>query len=348
MPRNWKLFERIVAAIHHAESRGANVVWNDKINGRQFDVTVRFQHGLHHYLTVIECKDYQKPVSVDKVEAFVTKSSGVRAIKAIMVSSSGYQKGCKKVAERHKKIDLLTLEEIDQIPDEALKAEILPSLNIYEVHLYTGDLPTSGIKLPEQKNMLPYLMRNVLLKHKDRTLSIEALIDANMSKIMTAADENDRTFEISLPSSSKAYVPILLDREIAISSVSFRYKIVFAKVVRGAKLDPFLLQKEGTAYEYKDIIKGSKQIFSLKDLEIGFDNIFDVDKFYFDPQTEFSYYCKKIENGVATMYLVESYQHGLAIQTELEMETKYAGHYIEVTDRSEIKRLRKFLHDGLK
>jgi hypothetical protein len=57
MPKNWKLFEKIVAAIHHAESRGAKVVWNDKINGRQFDVTVRFLHGLYEYLTVIECKD---------------------------------------------------------------------------------------------------------------------------------------------------------------------------------------------------------------------------------------------------------------------------------------------------
>jgi len=74
MPNNWKLFEKIVAAIHYAESRGAKVVWNDKINGKQFDVTVRFQHGLRDYLTVIECKDYKKPVSVDKVEAFVTKS----------------------------------------------------------------------------------------------------------------------------------------------------------------------------------------------------------------------------------------------------------------------------------
>jgi hypothetical protein len=295
---------------------------------------------------VIECKDYRRPVPVEEVRAFVTKYIDVKADKAVMVSSSGYQEGCGRVAENHN-IELFTLEEINQIPKETLNAEIIPLLNIYDVHLCTDDSPQSVIRLPEEKNMLPYLMRNVLLKHKDKTLSIEALIDANMSKIMTAADENDRTFEISLPSSCKAYVPTL-DLEIAISSVSFRCKIVSAKVVRGQKLDPFLLQKEGTAYEYKDIIKGTKKIFALKDLEIGFDNIFDVDKFYFDPKTEFSYYCKKVENGVATMYLVESYQHGLAIQAELEMETKYAGHYIEVTDRSEIKRLRKFLHNGLK
>src|SRR4030042_2429138 len=177
-------------------------------------------------------------------------------------------------------------------------------------HLYTNDLLTSNVKLPEEKNMLPYLMRNVVLKHKDRTVSIKTLIDANRPKIMTIVDESDHNFKISLPLGCRAYIPTL-DQEIAVSSVSFKCKIVSARVLKGVTVDPFLLQKEGTKYEYKDLVRGTKKIFSLKELEIGFDNIFNADKFYFDPKTEFSYYCEKVENGVATMYLVESYQHGL-------------------------------------
>jgi hypothetical protein len=341
MPKNWKLFEKIVAAIHHAESRGAKVVWNDKINGRQFDVTVRFLHGLYEYLTVIECKDYQKPVSADKVDAFVTKSKDARSNKAIMVSSSGYQEGCGRVAENHN-VELFTLEEINQIPKEAINAEIIPTLNIYDVHLYTDDSPPSSIKLHEEKNMLPYLMRNVILKRGDRSGSIEALIDANMLKIMTKADENDRILKILLPSGSKAYVPTL-DREISISSLSFKYKIVSAKILKSQKLDPFLIQKENITYEYKDVIRGTKKIFALEDLEIGFDNIFNVGKFYFDPKTEFSYYCDKIDSGVATMYLVESYQHAMLIGCVFQMETKYSGQYLEITDSTEIARLKKLL-----
>lgn len=55
--RRWRRFERVVAAIHHLETEGAQVAWDDFINGRQFDVTIRFEHGLYKYLSVIECKD---------------------------------------------------------------------------------------------------------------------------------------------------------------------------------------------------------------------------------------------------------------------------------------------------
>lgn len=311
MSKNWKLFEKIVAAIHQAESRGAKVVWNEKINGRQFDVTVRFQHGLYEYLTVVECKDNEKPVSVDKVDAFVTKSNDAKASKAIMVSSSGYQEGCSKVAEEHN-IELFTLEEINQIPKETLNAEIIPILNIYDVHLFTNDSPPLGIKLPEERNMLPYLMRNTILRHEDKSVSITGLIDANMAKIMAKVDKNDRCFKIQLPKDCKAYVPTL-EREVEVSSLLFTCKMASARILRGQTLDPFLLQKAATTYEYKNIIKGSIKSFALEDLEIGFGNIFNPGNFYFNPKTEFSYFCKKVENESAAMFLVESYQHEMLL-----------------------------------
>ncbi len=42
---DWKQFERLVAAIHHSESQGGEVKWNDVIDGRRFDVTVRLNTG---------------------------------------------------------------------------------------------------------------------------------------------------------------------------------------------------------------------------------------------------------------------------------------------------------------
>ena len=86
----WKNFERIVAAIHYAANQGGDIVWNDKIDGRQFDVTIRFKEGYYNFLTVIECKDYKDSVPVEKVEAFVTKAAGVHAnskgVKSTLVS----------------------------------------------------------------------------------------------------------------------------------------------------------------------------------------------------------------------------------------------------------------------
>ena len=81
--KKWKMFERIVAAIHVAEQRGATVQWGETIKGRQFDVTVRFKHGLYEYLTVVECKDYGRPVPAEKVDALVTKSRDAAATKQL-------------------------------------------------------------------------------------------------------------------------------------------------------------------------------------------------------------------------------------------------------------------------
>jgi hypothetical protein len=140
MMNQWNLFERLVTAIHLTENRGAKVTWNDIINGRQFDVTIRFKHGFYDYLTVVECKSYSGPVPVREVEAFVTKSVDVGANKAIMVSSSGFQKGSIEVAQRHY-IELFTLEEISRLQEEDLSASLSPRLNIYGVQLHTKKPP---------------------------------------------------------------------------------------------------------------------------------------------------------------------------------------------------------------
>ena len=44
-PRKWKEFERLVAAIHAAADQGAQVQWDQKVKGRQFDVVIQFKKG---------------------------------------------------------------------------------------------------------------------------------------------------------------------------------------------------------------------------------------------------------------------------------------------------------------
>src|SRR6202051_5190778 len=94
----WEHFERLIAAIHRAADQGADVRWDEEIRGRQFDVTIRFRKGLYDHLTVVECKDYKQAVSIEKVEAFVTKSRDVRASVAVLASTSGFQSGAKECA----------------------------------------------------------------------------------------------------------------------------------------------------------------------------------------------------------------------------------------------------------
>ena len=72
-----------------------------------------------------------------------------------------------------------------------------------------------------------------------------------------------------------------------------------------------------------------------------FDTMLQPGRFYFNPQLEFSYYCHSVEKGVATMLLVESYQHGMLIQAALKLSTDYQGQYVEITEPREIERLKR-------
>ena len=120
MTQPWQKFERVVAAIHVAEEKGATVTWNEDIEGRQFDVVIRFKFQFYEYLVLIECKDWTRPIKVEKVDAFVTKSKAAKANKAIMVSASGFQEGARKVA-RENGIELYKLSELREMPEDFLR-----------------------------------------------------------------------------------------------------------------------------------------------------------------------------------------------------------------------------------
>ena len=145
---DWRQFERVVASIHIAEMQGAEVNWNETIQGRQFDVTIRFTMGPHNYLTLIECKNYSKPITVDIVDAFATKSRDAKANKAIIISSSKFQSGCIKIAKKHN-IDLFTLSEKLIIPDELLGPYTGSGWIVYEVKIHFDKKSSSIYTFPQ-------------------------------------------------------------------------------------------------------------------------------------------------------------------------------------------------------
>jgi hypothetical protein len=100
--------ERIVAGIHAATSTGADVTWNEKINGRQFDVVVRFQLGTLSYLVLVEVKNRTRKASASDMEAFALKARDQNASKSVFVTVAGFQSGAIDVAKRHG-LDLFTI-----------------------------------------------------------------------------------------------------------------------------------------------------------------------------------------------------------------------------------------------
>ena len=73
---------------------------------RQFDIFWEYQLGGFTYKTVIECKDYDSKVSVDKIDSLVGKIQDLPDLKAVLATKKGYQSGAKSKAE-HNSIDLL-------------------------------------------------------------------------------------------------------------------------------------------------------------------------------------------------------------------------------------------------
>jgi predicted helicase len=162
--KHWEQFERLVAAIHRKVDPAARVQWSDSINGRQFDVTIRFRKGLYDYLTVIECKEYSSPIPVEKVEAFITKSQDVSAHQAVMASSSGFQSGAESVAKRHNValIQLTDSAEIDLSMFGATWGPDIEALHIQAVTLRYRD--GDQCSLPEAANAMMYYVSRLSVR----------------------------------------------------------------------------------------------------------------------------------------------------------------------------------------
>jgi hypothetical protein len=73
---------------------------------REFDLYWEYELAGVVYKTVIECKDYQSRVSVDKIDALIGKTRDLPDVKPIFATKTGYQSGAKAKAEFNK-IDLL-------------------------------------------------------------------------------------------------------------------------------------------------------------------------------------------------------------------------------------------------
>ena len=101
----WKQFELLVAKIQ-ADLAGAEgiVTPNDKIMGktgifRQIDISIKSNVGQFQILVVIDCKDYNHPLDITDVEAFVSMAQDVQAHRAAMVAAHGYSEAARERAK---------------------------------------------------------------------------------------------------------------------------------------------------------------------------------------------------------------------------------------------------------
>jgi hypothetical protein len=334
----WERFERIIAAIEHATSRGAKVMWDENIEGRQFDVTVRFANGPHDYLTLVECKDQKQPVPVEKVDAFATKARDAKANKAVIISSAGFQSGCLDVARRHG-IDLFRLIECVAEPPEAENLPTEPVLGVFDfvIHFPGNRAP---LPIPESNNRLDYLLSKGVLRLGNVVESLQQFLDRTLATI-SAPPEFDKPQEIELPLQGVVMeIPTLLDAT-PVKSLTFTLIKQVKKILPPTLIDHHLLLKMHSGFELLDCLSNAP-VTTIKalDLPIGFDTVLRAGSYY-TGMLEQNYYCEKVENGSVWLVLVEGYAHGNLVQARLRAKVDVQKYYVEITDFSEILRLQK-------
>jgi hypothetical protein len=341
MKKKWQDFERIIAAIHAETNGAAAVKWDEEINGRQFDVVVRFKQGLHDYLTVIECKDYADRVSVDKVDAFVTKTRDINANKAVMVAANGFQSGCLEVARRHG-ITLLALHESVVENIEPPGGLFTPVLNVYRVRL----VKESGeeVEFEEWNGKLEYLMGHCKLRSAGTTSTPSEVIEEWRRRELPGFNQTESRMEIPLPAGTVAEIPF--EDAFNVTAIRLHCQMITASVSHTGFATRHLRELAVLQHELRDCITGGT-IYKAKQstLNLGFDVEIEAGKFYVGLGGTANYYCPERSDDLITLLMLESYQHGSLVQVKFRVKPENARSYVEVKDKSTLTRLRKMLTD---
>ena len=101
-----KFVQNVMQAILNAEGGQQNieVEHNVRLKGnsgakRQFDVYWEYKQAVIVHKTVIECKDYSRKISIDKIDALKGKLDDFPGITGLIATHKGYESGAKTYAQ---------------------------------------------------------------------------------------------------------------------------------------------------------------------------------------------------------------------------------------------------------
>ena len=128
--KNWQQYQKDVADLFH--SLGCETDVEAQVQGiralHKIDVWVRFDHfGLRHQW-VIECKNWRRPVTKEKVLALKSLIDDIGADRGILIAQSGFQLGAWRAASSTN-IALMDLEELKAVTRDDFMRIALESLD---------------------------------------------------------------------------------------------------------------------------------------------------------------------------------------------------------------------------
>ncbi|MBA4091432.1 restriction endonuclease [Sphingomonas sp. VDB2] len=353
--------ERIVAGIHAVTTEDADVTWNETINGRQFDVVVRFTVGTLRYLVLVEVKNRTRKASVEDLDAFINKARDQLASKAVFVTAAGYQSGAIAVAERHG-VDLFTVAFDEQ------ELEISPT-NTYLVmrNPNAPDIPEGTVpelKIGDLETILAVEQATLIYSNRTRWVmpnepsQMQYYVEKTLFEDGTTLNEFLQSQRLSVPAPGKTLLDKIKIRPARRISPPDDYYFPQGKL---SAIECMVASREGRGLSgniridpsvfrhpviYTNVQTGEAIHFSLDQLPLGAKRV-EPGSFYFNLHPLRYFYCDSVEDELITWHLVESFQCGHMNRATFTQKIRYSAYYIPVTDKMIIKRLERRLSDYL-
>ncbi|WP_441237026.1 restriction endonuclease [Bradyrhizobium sp. 930_D9_N1_4] len=340
--------ERIVAGIHFVTSDNAEISWNEKINGRQFDVVVRFKLGTLSYLVLIEVKNRSRKASASDLEAFALKARDHLASKSVFVTTAGFQSGALDVAKRHG-VDLFTVSFADkpQLAKQGSWITLRKTEDTAPPYIEVGEAQTvnqiekitllyfggQAVTFPDEPSQMMYYAAKSKLSD-GRTLHdvLQAVFIPHLELTKSYSGKFDFRPPLELQPPDELFY-----RAGLLSGITYEATARLGRPIKGnAQIEPTAFS---SPVVYTDVIAGQTTEFNLSTLPLG-DASATPDRYYLLLNPLRYFYCASIDRTKITWHLIESFQNATLVRGTFTQDLKYSRFYVPVTDIQTLKRLR--------
>jgi hypothetical protein len=333
----WRTFERVIAGIQKFAEIGATVVHDDRITGkktkrmRQIDVSVRVKQGLSEYLLIVECKRTKRKISLDKIEALITKMHDVGADRALLVTNSGYQVGAIEAARAHN-IELRTLTEQIQDWTSVVKSEVM------RFPFFAGaDFDHDPLETPLMRAGLPVSYEGIKFLRIAEGKPSVTLADLIRNIALQIYEKGERLpAEVTVPFQPpwQMLVPNATDA-IEVRAVKLSFEPYLMKTERRLDVPPRL-----SHYTYASALKPERREIPAAAVPLGLKTVLEPGRYYEIHRGGY-YKCLEIR-GKDVLWLEmnpRQDEEGQAYHGEFLQDVKYACYYVPVTDQTELMHL---------
>lgn len=224
--------QSLYQAILQSEERGFSSQRNIKvernitligINGikREFDIYWEFSSGGITYKTIIECKDYSRKISIEKIDALHGKLSDFPNLRGIFATKKGYQSGAEKKA-KERDIELLIVREQND-DDWTLDGQpLLREIHLQMNAIFPARITGFDLHLPQGSVLPPTTaVNNEVIITNNETGESYTVYDLQFT-LMQGHHEKEGEFEKTIIFNGKVTTPSI---EIPIEGYRVKYRI---------------------------------------------------------------------------------------------------------------------------